>query len=570
MPGEATSGIAVLHNQRELDLSSLLEVQIRNTVALPDTAVVRLRDPTAEEVDTVFTIGHSLAIELAAVDAVSHLPIFDGEVVALEPEFTEGRCVIAARAYDLGWRLNRTRTSRTFQNQKAEDMVRTIIQAHQLTAGTIAPTTVTHKFFQQSMETDWEFCKRLARLNDFEFWVDREKKAHFGPRTKGRPAVTLTWGEAGNLLTFKPRMSGMAQVSQVTVSGNDPGTAQQVSANASRPDVPAASQAASSRSRVTSALGGGNVVVADRVVATQAEAREAAQATLDRLASSFIEAEGKAKGDPKLLAGTTVKIAGVGQFSGDYVLSQTVHTYRSGGGGYTTSFVIAGRTPHTFSGLIGRNDQADWASSLVIGIVTNNNDPDKLGRVRVKFPALGSTIEGWWARVSTIGAGNQRGVFMLPQPGDEVVVMFEHGDTRRPIVIGTLFNGSDKPPADLTDAQQRKPRFGVKTTHDVHIAGTQQMTLRTGEKLTIEVNRDGANGTGNYLLDAKGNIEQKAAGALKATANQAIELNGQSVTIKGTGSVTVEAQGSLKLKGAVVDIEATGMVNVKGTVINLG
>jgi len=448
-------------------------------------------------------------------------------------------------------------------------MVAAVAQANGLSRGSVEPTTVTHQFFQQSMETDWEFCWRLARMLDYEFTVE-DRQYHFRPRTKAAPAVTLTWGESGNLLTFRPRMSGAGQVARVTVAGHDPGTAQQVSGNATRAELPAQSDAVASRQRVAGALGAGSVVVADRVVSTQAEANDAAQATLDRLASSFVEAEGTAKGDPKLRAGKTITLAEVAQFSGDYVLARSVHRYRGGGGGYTTTFVISGRTPHTISELVQRNGHADWASSLVIGIVTNNNDPDKLGRVRVKFPALGATIEGWWARVATIGAGNQRGVYMLPQPDDEVVVAFEHGDTRRPVVLGTLFNGRAKPPADLTDAQARKPRFGLKTTHDLHIAGTQAMLLRTGEKLTVEVNKDGQGATGNYLLDAKGNIEQKAALAAK-TSGQTIELNAnQSVTIKGNGPITIESTGPLKLKGTTVEVEGTAMVNVKGPVINLG
>jgi uncharacterized protein involved in type VI secretion and phage assembly len=565
-----TSGVSVLLDGANLDLTTLLDVQIRDSLQLPDTAVVRLRDPTAENVDSAFRIGQTLEVRFAALDETTTTTVFKGEIVALEPEFTEGQCVVAARAYDLAWRLNRHRTSRTFQNQKAEDMVRTIALAANLTPGVVESTTVMHEFFQQSMETDWEFCWRLARMHDYEFTVDEQLRYHFRPRTRAAAETTLTWGDKGNLLAFRPRMSGMGQVTKVTVAGNDPKTAQQVSAAASRTAPPASSDAVAGRSRVAGALGAGEVVVADRVVATTAEARQAAQATLDRLASSFVEAEGRAKGDPKLRSGKTVRLAAVGQFSGEYVLAQTVHTFK-GRAGYTTAFTISGSSPRTISELVQRTGgQPDWASSLVVGIVTNTNDPERLGRVRVKFPALGSNIEGWWARVAAINAASERGAFMLPQAGDEVVVAFEHGDTRRPIVLGSLYNGATKVPADLVGAN-RKARFGVKSDDQVHLEGKQAMTLRTGEKLTVEVNKNGAGGTGNYLLDAKGGIEEKAAMSIKATAGQSIELDAnQSVTIKGKGTVTIEASGPLKLKGATVDIEGTGMVNVKGPVINLG
>ena len=73
----------------------------------------------------------------------------------------------------------------------------------------------------------------------------------------------------------------------------------------------------------------------------------------------------------------------------------------------------------------------------------NSSDPAGLGRVRVKYPALGDDTEGWWARIAAIAAGDERGVLMMPQPGDEVLVGFEHGDPRRPYVLGVVWNAKD-------------------------------------------------------------------------------------------------------------------------------
>jgi uncharacterized protein involved in type VI secretion and phage assembly len=570
MPGpKPTSAVKVVADGTEIPLEKLLDVQVRDNLTLPDTAVVRIRDPEAKNVDHEFKLGQTLEVSFGAADADTLSSVFKGEIVALEPEYNEGDCIVAARAYDRGWRLNRQRTSRTFQNQTPEDMVRTVASAAGLSAGQLHATGVTHEFFQQSMETDWEFCRRLASLYDCEFFI-QDRSFNFLPRAQESPAVTLTWGGKGSLISFKPRMSGVGQVSQVTVANHDPKAAQAVTAQASTPQIAGASNALNGRAGDISKLDAGNVVVADQITATQAEATALAQSTLDRLAKSFIEADGKAFGDPRLRANATIKLEQVGQFSGEYVLAQTTHTFR-GRVGYTTAFLISGRTTHTFSDLLKRSS-SDWASSLVVGVVTNTNDPDGMGRVRVKFPALGSDIEGWWARVATINAGADRGLFMLPEPGDEVVVGFEHGDARRPFVLGSLYTGKNKVPADLKDSSNdRKAKFGVKSDHEVHVEGKQAMKLKTGETLVIEVNRDGQGGTGDTLLDAKGKIEEKAATTFKISAGQTIEIEAsQSVTISGTGGVTVKSSGPLKLEGATVDINANGPVNVKGMPINLG
>ena len=577
-PKNPVSGAEVLVDGAKLDnkyVSQLLDVQVRDNLRLPDTAVVRMRDPDGTYIDThPFKPGAMVEIKMAAIDEVAVVSLFKGEIVALEPEFTEGHCIIAARAYDRGHRLNRNRTSRTFQNQSAEDMVRAVAQAAGLSAGTVESTGAVHQFFQQSMETDWEFCWRLASMYDFEFFVD-DRKFSFRKRKRDAVAATLKWGE--ELLTFKPRMSAVGQVSQVRVANHDPKARQDLVGVASSSPPATTAQAATTRSSLVGQLAGGTVTVADRVVTTASEASKLAQSTLDRLSSSFVEAEGKAFGNPKVCAGATVKIESVGSFSGEYVLSQTMHTFR-GGSGYTTSFVISGRSAHTFADLVrsgnsNSNGKPSWASSLVIGIVTNTNDTDGMGRVRVKFPALGDNIEGWWARIATLNAGPERGVFMLPQVNDEVVVGFEHGDPRRPFVLGCLYNGSrGKTPADLRDpSNDRKALFGVKTDHEVFVAGTQKMTLRTGEKMTVEVNKNGRNGTGDYLLDAKGNITEKAMQAVKIEANQTIDLKAsQSVTVKGSGTVNVESSGPLTLKGATIDIQASGPLTLKGAIINIG
>src|SRR4030095_7582082 len=65
--------------------------------------------------------------------------------------------------------------------------------------------------------------------------------------------------------------------------------------------------------------------------------------------------------------------------------------------------------------------------------------------------------ESWWARLSTIGAGRRQngdghGIVFMPEVGDEVLVVFEHGDIAHPVVIGSMWNGKAKPPEDLTSS----------------------------------------------------------------------------------------------------------------------
>jgi len=166
-------------------------------------------------------------------------------------------------------------------------------------------------------------------------------------------------------------------------------------------------------------------------------------------------------------------------------------------------------------------------------------------------------------------------MFFIPQVGDEVVVAFEHGDTRRPLIVGSLYNGLDKPPTELIDqvgsADGKQALFGVKTPHEAYVESTQKMTFTSHEKMTVAVKKDGKSGTGDFTLDAEGKIDETAGTSIKQTSGTTFEIDaGSSVTISGRGPVEIKSQAGLKLRGATVDIEATGVVNIKGQMINLG
>src|SRR6201999_1748713 len=165
-------------------------------------------------------------------------------------------------------------------------------------------------------------------------------------------------------------------------------------------------------------------------------------------------------------AGAKVKVSNVGtKFGGTFTVSSATHLYR-GSMGYRTHFAISGRSARTLLDLVRPPKPRDWSASLVVGVVTNNNDPDQLGRVRVKYPSLSDSEESAWARIATPSAGAARGLLFMPQPGDEVIIGFEHGDTRRPIVVGSVFNGKAKPGDELI--QSRDGSFSLLSDQKIH------------------------------------------------------------------------------------------------------
>jgi uncharacterized protein involved in type VI secretion and phage assembly len=437
----------------------------------------------------------------------------------------------------------------------ASDMVSKIASESGLQARTES-TSVVYEFFQQSAETDWDFITRLARVNDFRVFV-RDTTLHFEKADSSAGAtIELTWQD--NLLSFRPRVSGVQQINTVNVRNWDPKAKQTVTGSAS--SATTASTPGVQRSKVASDLGGGTTLVANRLAVNSGEANGIAKSTLQGQADAFAEAEGTCFGNPDVKAGSKVSIKNVGtKFGGTYLVSSTTHLYR-GKTGYQTSFQISGRSDRGLLDLLHPPAKQDWSANLVVGLVTNNNDPDGMGRVRVKYPSLSDNEEGAWARVASVSAGNARGLMMLPQVDEEVIVGFEHGDTRRPVVMGSLFNGKDKPGADLL--QNQDGSFALLSNEKAHIHTKKDLEIKSDQKMIVEIASD-------QDTKVKGNATQETTGNGKLKAQQYTIEAGGSLTIKGM-SVTVEASASLTLKGATVDIQGSGPVNIKGAIINLG
>jgi uncharacterized protein involved in type VI secretion and phage assembly len=162
--------------------------------------------------------------------------------------------------------------------------------------------------------------------------------------------------------------------------------------------------------------------------------------------------------------------------------------------------------------------------------------------------------------VASVSAGNARGLMMLPQPNEEVIVGFEQGDARRPIVIGSLFNGKDKPGNDLL--QNRDGSFALLSNEKAHIHTQKDFEIKSEQNMIVEVKSD-------QNTKVQGNTNHETTGTGKLKAQQYTLEAGSTLNVKGV-SVTVEASAALTLKGATVDVQASGPLTLKGAIINIG
>jgi uncharacterized protein involved in type VI secretion and phage assembly len=194
------------------------------------------------------------------------------------------------------------------------------------------------------------------------------------------------------------------------------------------------------------------------------------------------------------------------------------------------------------------------AVGVAVGLVTNNHDPDGLGRVKVKYPWLGDDDESYWARIVTPMAGNERGVYFLPEVDDEVLVAFEHGSMGHAFVLGGLWNGKDKPPESNSDAKNNHRAIKSRSGHIIRFDDTDgaekiEIVDKSGENKIVIGSSDKS-----ITIQAKGDITLHADGELKLS-GKGIELKSQmGVTIQGAQNIDVSASAQLNLKGSLVNI----------------
>jgi phage protein D len=535
------------------DIDGQLEsASVDDRLQLPDMFVLQFRDPKRDVLERAgIEIGTKVAISTMSVRGDTPESLVKGEVTSIEVDYDSVGSITVVRGYDLSHRLNAGRMTATFQNVKLSDIASQIAGDAGLGAD-VDDSGAPFEHVLQANESNLQFLYGMAKRIGFDCRVDDETlrfkkptESSSGPGEgdfQSDDPVQLVWN--GNLLEFHARMSAVAQVSQVKVRGWDVdkkeaviGQADVAATNAELTTTPAA---------LARKVGEQVLVVVDRPVGTQEAADALAAAQAEQVGSSAYEATAVVLGSPALKAGVAVSISGVdAALAGKWVVSASRHQF--GSGPYKTHLEFSGRQDRSLLGLVA-NGTSGGASAIsripgvAVAVVTNNEDPADQGRVKVKYPWLSDDAESFWARLATLGGGNDYGAVWIPQVGDEVVVAFQHGDVSAPIVVGSLWNGKDLAPhrgGGMFDAGTVK-RSGFVS--------------RKGHKF-IFFDADDESGIALISADSKLKVSlNETKGHIKITADGKLIIEANELELKTTQNASIEATGQLKIKGATVAI----------------
>lgn len=493
--------------------------------------------------------------------------LIEGEITAIETHFTEqSQAPIVIRGYDISHRLHRGRWNRSFQGMTDSDIVKKILAEVVIEPGQIDESGIPHEYVFQNNQTNMEFLRERAARIGFELFV-QDGKLNFR-RPTSTQKIQLTW--LTDLHSFRVRVTSAEQVKEVNVRAWDYKQKKPIVSTRNSENVITKTENGQGSVAISEFKGKPTkptVYVVDQPISTPKEADAIAQALFDELGGQFVYADAHAEGNPNIRPGRTVILEELGKHSGSYYVTETRHTYFERV--YTTEFTVRGLRGGDLLTTLSPPTRLQPGQTFLVGIVTNNQDPEGLGRVKVWFPTLTpqtgeNAHASHWARVVAIGAGKGRGFDCLPEINDEVLVGFEHGNIHRPYILGGVWNGEDLPPKPVAesvrDSNVRVRTFKTRTGHQIQFIEEDQGNSKAG--VYIETTA----GHQIRLNDSEKAIEVKTKGKHELRLddqNNYIEVKTPSHTFKmdRTG-ISLDSAGK-------IDIKARGIITVQGALIKL-
>lgn len=549
-------------------LQRVARVEVDDRVGLPTVVSVVLLDPQRDVLDLAgVEIGTELRVSAARVGDDPREQMATCEVVSVDVTYSAQESTVTVRGYDVSHRLHRLRRTRSFQDVTDGDVLRRIVKEAGLDVGEVEDPELVHPHLAQLNLTDWDFlsararnCGRVLRVRGTRLELVRPTQAATAPALGRLDSPQLDPHQlvlGDDVQSLHARLSSAELPATVEVRGWSPDTKAAVVASA-RVTAPGTGISRAPED-LAQATGAPVLVWAATPLSAQDEADHLAASMAERLGSTFATATVMCSGDPSLLAGRAVSLALAGDlFSGRWTITAARHTFDTTG--YRTVLHLGGAAEHTLAALVhdpSARRSSSPLSGVVPGIVTDVADPDGLGRVRVALPWLSDEYVSDWVRVTRAGAGKDRGVVVQPEVEDEVLLTFEHGDARRPYVIGGLHNGTDTPPLE-----------GGRVDGSTGESQLRGVVSRLGHRLVLD---DSEAAPGLTLATGSSEVRlilDEAGTALELVAKGPVTVTGETVDVSAR-SIALTGDTKVSVTAPTVDITADGTLTLRGSMVKI-
>ncbi|CAM3794487.1 hypothetical protein FLGE108171_15245 [Flavobacterium gelidilacus] len=236
---------------------------------------------------------------------------------------------------------------------------------------------------------------------------------------------------------------------------------------------------------------------------------------------------------------------------GSYIITDITHVCEESGSYHNSFQAVPEDVMAPPYGNVHSHPNADTQTA----IVTDNNDPAGLGRVQVKFAWQEDNTP--WIRMTNPHAGSGKGMYFIPEIGEEVLVAFEAGNAEKPFVLGTMYNGSESSSYATTgnDIKIIQTRSGhiIKFTEDESII----ITDKSGNEIHFDTVGSNINITAPKTLNINAtdiNITASNDINISAGNNKTIGVGAnQNVFVGNSNNVSVSGNNALNVGGEMIE-----------------
>ncbi len=526
-----------------------------------DILSVPAADGTAQALPGL-TIGSTIEIRIGYDNETAS--IFKGKLEDIRLIASEQHVIqlLCKSAFNV---LAKTNLNKIFHEKKDSDIISEVCNLQGLSTF-IESTNVTHKQVVCSNLSEWDFMVSRAELNGLVAFADGDTLKIQKPLISTTPEKTYTYQD--NVLRMTVNRNVQTQFKTVEYASWD-------AANQAKTTV---TSNAPTQDNVRTLQGNEQNNAPDKkITLNNAVPQDALQVFADsrQLKNRLAMLQGSIAvlGETGVLPGQFVNVAGLGNpIDGPVVIRAVAHEFDEGN--WTTTYML-GLEDEWFAEKVQKNQPGtdsgylNQVLGLVIGVVTDNEDPDGAFRVRVRLPMIETETDGIWARVTHMDAGDGRGSVFFPEIGDEVLVGFIQNDTNNPVIMGMLHSAAKASPIPGSNDNHIKglqTRSGIKLlfNDDKKVASLETPggnILLLDEDDTGDVKLEDKNGnsitlnsSGIAIKDMSGNEINMTSSGMELKATNITLSASASLNMSGSGSAKVEASGTLTLKGAMVMI----------------
>ncbi|MGB2137144.1 MAG: phage baseplate assembly protein V, partial [Flavobacteriaceae bacterium] len=224
-------------------------------------------------------------------------------------------------------------------------------------------------------------------------------------------------------------------------------------------------------------------------------------------------------------------------------------------------------------------------TGLHIGEVKKiDKDPDNEYRIKVFIPALKTSGDGLWARLTHFYTSPGAGSFFIPEVKTQVVVSFINNDPRHPVILGGLYTKTTKPYTEIKSKNEKKAFVSKEKLTLEFDDKDKVIVIKTSNKnkITISEKLKGIkveDQNGNEIKTSRSGISISSKDQIKITSKKAVSITGsKGVTISGKSGkgvsldgskMDVKSKGKVNVKGSGVDLKGSGAINIKGGSVNI-